>query len=96
MPETTILDPAGNLTRGVVRPAAGPRDLRGKTVAFIDNAKPNFNHLIDDIAQVLIEQHGVAHVIRHRKRAASIPGSEEVYRDICDRGTALLITGSGD
>ena len=35
------------------QPLAG---LAGKVVGFIDNAKPNFNLLVDDLAELLIEQ----------------------------------------
>ena len=47
--------------------------LAGKVVGFIDNSKPNFAELADDLAALLTAQHGVARVVRHRKRAASIP-----------------------
>ena len=30
--------------------------LSGKVVGFIDNAKPNFNHLVDDLAELLVAQ----------------------------------------
>ena len=33
--------------------------LAGKVIGFIDNSKPNFNHLVEDVSQVLIEKHGV-------------------------------------
>ena len=53
---------------------AWPLDrLQGKVVGFIDNAKPNFNHLVDAIESLLTTQHGVERVVKIRKRAASIP-----------------------
>lgn len=69
--------------------------LTGKVVGIIDNAKPNFNHLADALATLLLERHGVASVRRHRKHAASLPAGEGVAADFaatCD----LVITGSGD
>ena len=69
--------------------------LQGKVVGFIDNSKPNFHHLADDLGQLLMERYGVARVIRHRKRSASIPAPEAAIADVgqnCD----LVITGSGD
>ena len=68
--------------------------LRGKTVGFIDNAKPNFNFLVDDLAQLLTERHGVARVLKHRK-----PGQVPVTQDVLEKFTAecdVVITGSGD
>ncbi len=78
-------------------PAASRRkleSLRGKVVGFIDNAKPNFNFLVDDLAQLLIERHGVARVLKHRK-----PGQVPVIGSVLDQFAAecdAVITGSGD
>lgn len=69
--------------------------LQGKVVGFIDNSKPNFSHLVDDLAELLVARHGVAAVIRHRKLAASIPAHEEAIADV-KRQCDLVITGSGD
>ena len=69
--------------------------LRGKVVGFIDNAKPNFNHLVDDLSELLVSLYGVRQVITRRKRAASVAAPEAVYQELagqCD----LVITGSGD
>ncbi len=94
--QTTILDPAASAARTAVRGNKGPGDLRGRTVAFVDNAKPNFNFLADDLAEILVNEHGVAKVIRHRKNAASNPASTDIYDDIQRQGSDLVITGSGD
>ena len=80
---------------GLQRPWKSLDSLHGKVVAFIDNSKPKFDHLADDLAGLLISRHRVARVVRHRKRAASVPALDAVYADIaahCD----LVITGSGD
>jgi hypothetical protein len=69
--------------------------LQGCVVGFIDNAKPNFEHLVDDVAELLVSRYGVSRVIKRRKRAASIPAPEEMVKELaasCD----LVITGSGD
>ena len=69
--------------------------LKGAVVGFIDNAKPNFNHLVDDLGDLLVARYGVARVIKRRKRSASVPAPEEMMREItgeCD----LVIAGSGD
>ena len=92
---TVILDPAAP-ARSTARYRWRPLDqLHGTVVGFIDNSKPNFHHLVDDIAQLLVAKYGVASVVKHRKLAASIPAPEAVIRDVeekCD----LVITGSGD
>jgi hypothetical protein len=69
--------------------------LAGTIVGFIDNAKPNFNHLVDDLAGLLMTKYGVARVVKRRKPSASIPASPEMVNELaaqCD----LVITGSGD
>lgn len=92
---TTILDPTAPAA-STARHAWRPLDtLQGKVVGFIDNSKPNFDHLVDDLSRLLIEKYGVASVVKHRKLAASIPAPEEVIRDIGER-CDLVITGSGD
>lgn len=95
MNNTTILDPSAPSGAGAQRSWKALDSLQGKVVAFIDNSKPNFNHLADDLAELLVSRYGVTRVVRHRKRAASVPALEAVYADIeanCD----LVITGSGD
>lgn len=95
MNNTLILDPTAPSGAGLQRPWKPIDSLKGKVVAFVDNSKPNFNHLADDLAELLVTRYGVARVVRHRKRAASVPALDEVYADIeanCD----LVITGSGD
>ena len=69
--------------------------LQGKVVGFIDNSKPNFNFLADDLAALLMSKYGVSRIVRHRKMTASVPAPREVFVDLkeqCD----LVITGSGD
>jgi hypothetical protein len=90
-----ILDPTAPAGVGAQSSWKALGTLQGKVVAFIDNSKPNFNHLADDLAELLVQHHGVARVIRHRKRAASIPALEAVYADIAANAD-LTITGSGD
>ena len=90
-----LYDPTA--TREAEPEAAGPKiaTLSGKVVGFIDNAKPNFNHLVDDIADLLIADHGVKRVIKRRKRSASVPAPEEIVRELA-RECDMVIAGSGD
>jgi hypothetical protein len=69
--------------------------LTGKIIGFIDNSKPNFNYLVDDVAQLLIEKHGVNSVIKRRKRSASQGASEAVMNELVAQCDAI-VTGSGD
>jgi hypothetical protein len=69
--------------------------IAGKTIGFIDNSKPNFNHLADDLAELLIAKHGVKEVIKRRKRSASEGAPEAVMAELVERCDAI-VTGSGD
>ena len=90
-----VYDPTAPASRDR-RPNAPPlRDLGGRTVGFIDNAKPNFNYLVDDLAALLRSRHGVAAVIKRCKRGPAMPAPDEFFEELasqCD----LVITGSGD
>ena len=69
--------------------------LAGKVVGFIDNAKPNFHHLVDDLAELLVSRYGAAKVIKRRKSSASLPADAAVIAELsgeCD----VVIAGSGD
>ena len=69
--------------------------LAGKTIGFIDNSKPNFNYLVEDLSQLLIGKYGVKQVIKQRKRSAS-QGLSEVAMNELVAQTDAVITGSGD
>lgn len=92
---TMILDPTAPAASAASHAWRPLDELKGKVVGFIDNSKPNFHYLVDDLAQLLAGKYGVASVVKHRKLAASIPAPDAVIRDVeeqCD----LVITGSGD
>ncbi|MEQ1775869.1 MAG: hypothetical protein ABL891_18995 [Burkholderiales bacterium] len=70
-------------------------NLAGKTIGFIDNSKPNFNYLVEDLSRVLMEKHGVKQIIKQRKRSASQGLSETLMNELVSQ-TDAIITGSGD
>ena len=90
-----LYDPAAP-RQDAVRAARRTLDaLAGKVVGFIDNAKPNFNHLVDDLADLLVSRYGVERVVKRKKRAASVAAPDAMYDELagaCD----LVIAGSGD
>jgi hypothetical protein len=69
--------------------------LAGKVVGFIDNAKPNFGLLADDLGELLQSKYGVARVIKRRKSSASVPAKPEVIEELAEQ-CDVVITGSGD
>jgi hypothetical protein len=101
MPATTLVyDPTApfeDAPPAATSAAPGARlpSLRGAVVGFIDNSKPNFNNLVDELAMALLERCGVKEVVRHRKPVASTPASAAIMADLVNR-CDLVITGSGD
>ena len=95
MRSTVILEPAaraGAASRTAWRPLS---TLEGKVVGFIDNSKPNFHLLADDLGELLVTRLGAAGIVRHRKLSASVPAPETIYDDLAQK-CDLVITGSGD
>jgi hypothetical protein len=91
----SVFDPTAPFRTEGLQQRIMPAALAGKTVGFIDNTKPNFSLIADDMAEILQKEHGVATIVRHRKRVASVPAPEAALADVvakCD----LVITGSGD
>ncbi|HKA40147.1 MAG TPA: hypothetical protein VKD25_10270 [Burkholderiales bacterium] len=90
-----LYDPTATGQAEAEKPGPGLASLSGKTVGFIDNAKPNFDHLVDDLADLLVAEYGVKQVIKRRKRSASVPAPEEIVRELADQ-CDVVIAGSGD
>jgi hypothetical protein len=94
----TLFDPTAPRCDAGAAPEKGRQrlaGLAGAVVGFIDNAKPNFNHLVDDLAELLVGRYGVARVLKRRKTSASIPALPGVIEELageCD----VVIAGSGD
>jgi hypothetical protein len=70
-------------------------ELEGKVVGFIDNAKPNFHYLVDDLAELLREKYGVASIVKRGKRGPAMPAGAAMIDELA-RECDLVITGSGD
>ena len=94
-PSTILVEPTAPAPAQAERAPARLDGLQGKVVGFVDNAKPNFDHLAAAIGELLTQKHGVARVLTHRKRSASLPAAAEALESLtaeCD----LVIAGSGD
>lgn len=70
-------------------------DLRDKVVGFIDNSKPNFDNLVEDLAELLRSRYGVSRIIKRRKRLSSHPAPEAMIKELSEQ-CDVVITGSGD
>jgi len=69
--------------------------LTGKVIGFIDNSKPNFNYLAEDLSRLLINKYGAKGVVMRRKRSASQGLSEAAMDELVEQ-TDAIVTGSGD
>jgi hypothetical protein len=91
----TLFDPTAPAQAAAERIDRTLSGLSGKVVGFIDNAKPNFDHLVDDLADLLISKYGVSRVIKRKKKSASVPAPDAVLNELSEQ-CDLVITGSGD
>jgi hypothetical protein len=92
---TLLVEPTAPMHEPATGASARFPSLQGKVVGFIDNAKPNFDHLAAELGTLLTQQHGVARVLTHRKRTASLPVADDALEQLvaeCD----LVVAGSGD
>ena len=86
----------------VAAPSAAPQQtptaidaLAGKVIGFIDNAKPNFDYMVDDLAEFMIARHGVSAVVKRRKQSAAVPAPDSVMQELTEQ-CDVVVTGSGD
>lgn len=87
--------PRADAVQEAVQMRLAPVVLAGAVVGFIDNAKPNFHYLVDDLADLLIGNYGVQGTLVRRKPSASVPAAPDIVVELastCD----VVITGSGD
>ena len=75
--------------------APRPPDLRGKSVGFLWNSKPNGDILFDRLEALLREKYEISNVVHQRKPSASIAAKQEVM-DALTPSVHVAIVGLGD
>jgi len=90
-----VYDPTAPTQHAPRRIGRAIEGLNGAVVGFIDNAKPNFEYLVEELSQLFTAQYGVTRVLTRRKRGAAMPAPVE-YIDALATECDLVITGSGD
>ncbi len=90
-----LFDPTAPQVAATATGSVQLTSLAGAVIGFIDNAKPNFHHLVDDLADIFTQHYGVSRVIKQRKSSASIPADPAVIAEMA-KACDLVITGSGD
>ena len=94
-PALVILDPTSSPLPANAQLAKRPVTLDGKVLGLLDNHKPNAARLLDEIQELLSQNHEFAGVVRRYKLDVSRPCPEETVEELaaqCD----LLITAIGD
>jgi hypothetical protein len=94
----TLFDPTA--PRREVSEAPGTAEsaltsLAGKVVGFIDNAKPNFDLLAEDLGELLMSKYQVSRVVKRRKPSASLPAESQIIVELAE-SCDVVIAGSGD
>lgn len=90
-----ILSPEGRVGARRVPLAPSPEVLAGRRLAILDNGKPGAAHLMQRVAERLVERAGVDFVGVHRKRTAATPCQDELIEKIAEEAD-LVLTGTAD
>jgi hypothetical protein len=69
----SVLNPCGEVDVDEQPIAGRLDDLAGATVGLLDNSKANADVLLDEVASVLTNEHGVAEIVSARKDKSPIP-----------------------
>lgn len=77
-----FIDPTAGRGKAKVVLAARPIDLAGKVLGLLDNTKEQADIILETVAEVLRERHGVARVVMRRKEAFSKPATDELMNEM--------------
>lgn len=69
--------------------------LQGKVFGFIDNNKPNFLQLANDLAEIASERFASGQAVTHTKEGSAVPAGDVVYAAFAEQ-CDIVIAGSGD
>ena len=91
----TVLDPTAPPRELSHSMALRPEDLRGRTVGFLWNSKPNGDALFSRLEELLREKYEITLTSHQRKPTASIPADEKVLDELATTADAVVV-GLGD
>jgi hypothetical protein len=91
----SVLSPVGEPRAVTTEVPPLPADLRGLTVGFLDNTKPNFNRLASGMGALLEATQGVARVVQLRKANAATGAAPDLIAALAEQ-CDLVFTGSAD
>ena len=90
-----ILDPTAKANVVEEEMALRVDTLNGKRVGFLWNSKPNADHLLQRLEELLGQRFEFASVLRRKKRISSEPAYESIIEELageCD----LVVNAVGD
>ncbi|MDP6349750.1 MAG: hypothetical protein QF719_09320 [Chloroflexota bacterium] len=90
-----VLDPTIGPDAGGLELAQRPASLRGKTVGLMENSKPNSDHILAYVGEILQERYGVAELVFASKGDSSTSAPNETLDDLVRR-CHFAVTGIGD
>lgn len=91
----TVLNPTAPPRQLETVMALRPGDLRGKSVGFLWNSKPNGDVLFGRLEQLLREKYEIPEALYRRKPTASIPAEPRVIEELASR-VEVAVVGLGD
>ena len=90
-----ILNPVASVLDGPQQSRQPLDTFAGKVIGFVDNAKPNFDVLVEDLADLFVSRHGAAGAIKLQKRSPAVAAPDQYYEQLAQQ-CGVVITGSGD
>jgi hypothetical protein len=90
-----VLDPVGQVQKVDALQCNPVAPLRGRRLAILDNAKPNFERLATLVAERLQDEHSLAGIAYFRKENPAV-GADPKLLDQIAESADLVLTGSAD
>ena len=92
----TLVNPLDETARVSVKPASRINTLAGKTIGMLDISKPGGSIFLDRLEHLLIENHGVARVVREMKPTFTKPAPDSVIAKFLDAKCDAVIEALAD
>ena len=89
----TLVNPS-NERKLIGKPAPRLQTLAGKTIALLDISKPGGSTFLDRLQTLLVQEHGVAHVLRFAKPTFTKPAPEDLIEKL--RGVDAVVEALAD
>jgi len=90
-----VLDPVGQVQKLTALQCNPVAPLKGRRLAILDNAKPNFQRLATLVAEKLRDEHSLAGIAYFRKENPAV-GADPRLLDQIAESADLVLTGSAD